>query len=817
MNGQRIPAGLGYSTVRADVDFETYSEAGYVWDAGRERWQGPPGAPKGSKGLPVVGAENYVRHPSFDIVWLAYDLKDGLGWRQWRPGLPAPADLLGYLAAGGEIEAWNVAFERWVWELHCVARLGWPAVRESQWFCAVGKARASSYPGALAKAGDVMQLTVRKDARGSALMTRLSMPRNPTATDPRLRIQPVYSEAQWRSLAAGWERYWRELDPDATTRRQAGYAGRALALATDDYADTLAYGEYNVTDIVAEAEASARVPDQPPAELEWWRCHERINRRGIHIDRAGVEDCIAVVEQVFEKYNGELLALTGIDAASKVAQIQAWLHAHGVHLDSLDEDAVSAALASGNPLPPEARRVLEIRAAAGSASIKKLYAIRNRLNGEDRLTDLLVYHAARTGRSGGEGPQPLNLPKAGPDLIRCPGGEHWHGKHLAFCPKCMAIRLPNSEVAEWSPRIVLQALEDTKTRSLAWIEHVYGDALAVIGGCLRGLFDAAAGHDLISTDYSSIEAVGLAMLAGEKWRIEVFRTHGKIYEASASAMFGVPLDEILAHRKQAGAHHPLRQKGKVAELAFGYQGWLGSAKAFDMPGTDDEIKADILRWRAASPAIEWLWGGQGIRKAATPVRSAKPDGVADWLQHLRTADRWDRSPYLFGVEGVAVLAVQEPGAWHVVYRLDGTDSGIAFRAEGATLYCRIPSGRLLTYHSVRLSQSDRGGLAISYKGWNTNPKNGGYGWVEMDTWGGRLVENIVQATCRDILAPACIAVERAGYPVVLHVYDEIVSEVPEGFGSIAEFEAIVTVPPAWAHDWPIRAPDGYRAKRYRKG
>jgi DNA polymerase len=253
----------------------------------------------------------------------------------------------------------------------------------------------------------------------------------------------------------------------------------------------------------------------------------------------------------------------------------------------------------------------------------------------------------------------------------------------------------------------------------------------------------------------------------------------------------------------------------------GYQGWLGAAKAFDIPGTDDEIKSDILAWRAASPAVEWFWGGQTTGKAASIVKNACAPGYAGTVaaEHRWRADgdRWSRDPLYFGVEGMAVRAVLHPGDWHVVTRLDGTDSGVAFRGHNGKLYCRLPNGRLLTYHSVRLDPSERGGMSISYMGWNSNAKNGPFGWIRMQTWGGRLVENIVQGTCRDILAPACVALEARGYPVVLHVYDEIVAEVPEGFGSNEEFEEIVTVPPWWARDWPIRAPGGWRAKRYRKG
>jgi DNA polymerase len=442
--------------------------------------------------------------------------------------------------------------------------------------------------------------------------------------------------------------------------------------------------------------------------------------------------------------------------------------------------------------------------------------------------------------STGEGPQPTNLPKAGPDTIECgawrdtddgpqfvegSGCRRHYGLGHTACPHCQTPKFPKPYKVEWNPAVAEEALTVIATRSLEWVEYVYGAGagLSVVSGCLRALFDAAPGCDLVSSDFNSIEAVGLAMIASEKWRIDVFNSHGKIYEASASQSFKVPLEEFWEHKKRTKQHHPLRQKGKIGELAFGYQGWLGSAKAFEMPGTDDEIKANILAWRAASPAIEWLWGGQTRGKASNVLRNATaPDyagALDDRLRWLAGCDRWDDQQYLFGVEGMAVAALLQPGTWLDVSRLSGEHSGVSFLfdAAGDALYCRIPSGRVLTYHRPLLMNSDRGGYSLSYEGWNTNPKNGPKGWIRMNTWGGRLVENIVQATCRDVLRYAVLNLEAAGYPVVLHVYDEIVSEVPESFGSTAEFESIVERRPPWAKDWPIRAPGAYRAKRYRKG
>lgn len=801
--GTRLVAGMGYATVLPDLDFETYGEAGFVWNEAAGKWEGPPGAPQNQKGLSQVGAEPYTAHPTCEILSLYYDLKDGGGRRRWRPGLSDPLDLFAHVRAGGILEAWNVGFERWVWENVCVSRLGWPAMRPEQWRCAMAKARAHALPGALGEAGKVLALAVQKDKDGDRLLKRFSVPQKPTKADPRRRAPLLPDQA---ALDAEWRRLWRpDMKPAAVRDAQ-----RVLV---DDYQDTQRLYGYNETDIASEAEASSRIPDLEGDELRWWQVHEAINRRGVHIDLQSVDNCIAVIEQALSRYNTELQTLTGIDSASKVQQIVGWLHSRGVHLDGLDEDQVETALKRPG-LPPDARRVLEIRAAVGSASVKKVFAMRNRASADHRLRDLYVFSGARTGRSTGEGPQPTNLPKAGPPVVRCSCGHH-HAPERSHCPWCGRAAVPpppglkDGRIVEWNPEAAADAIDVLRQRSLSWAEYVMGDGMATIAGAVRALFDAAPGHDLISTDFNSIEAVGLAMLSGEQWRIEVFRTHGKIYETSAAMMYRIPFEDFAKHKAATGQHHPLRQKGKVAELAFGYQGWIGAAQAFGMPGTEDEIKADILAWRRASPAIEWLWGGQTMGKAAGILENAD--------RGVPGADRWDRTTFLFGVEGMAVAAMSQPGVEFPVARLDGSHSGIAFVQRGDALYCRLPSGRYLTYHRPRFEPSERGGVGLSYEGWNSNPKNGPKGWIRMNTWGGRLVENINQATCADPFRAACIRLEDAGYPVVLHVYDEIVSEIPEGFGSVADFERICEERPAWCADWPIRAPGGYRAKRYRKG
>lgn len=727
----------------ANIDFETYSEAGFV--PTEDGWECLPGAPQGKKGLPVVGAAVYVEHPTFEILTLSYDLNDGSGVHRWRPGLPPPTALFGHIQRGGFVSGWNSGgFEAKVWQW-AASNLGWPPVPTAQWRDKMAAARAYSFPGALAKAAEVAGCAQQKDKDGKRLLDKFSIPRKPTKKDSRRRIRP-------------------EEDP----------------------ADAELLYAYCDQDVRTEQDVGARIPDLSPGELAVWQCDRAINDRGVQIDLPAVDACIAIIEQAHERYNTELAALTGgaVARASELQKLIGWLEGQGVRTGSLDEEHLTELLARAD-LPAPARRALEIRAAIGSASVKKVFAMRNQATRAGRLHDLFTYHGARTGRTTGNGPQPTNLPNnAGVFVMECESCGRQYGCHAEACPWCGA----SPEVAhrvEWSIGSAELALETILTRSLAYVEYVWGDAMAAVSGCLRALFTAAPGRDLVCSDYSSIEAVVIAELAGEDWRREVFRTHGKIYEMSAAKVTGISLEDILLHKEQTGQHHSSRKLGKVMELACGYQGWVGSMVAFgaDKFMSEAEMKEAILSWRAASPAIVEFWGGQPQR---------------------------ERSDY-YGVEGMAILAISNPGR-------EFDCRGIKFQRRGDVLFIRLLSGREMAYHRPLLTPSERraGTYSISYEGWNTNPKNGPVGWIRMETWGGRLVENIVQATARDIQWHGILALEAAGYPIVLHVYDEDVAEVPEGFGSVEEFERIMSAMPAWAQGWPIKAKGGWRGKRYRK-
>jgi DNA polymerase bacteriophage-type len=746
--GTRIRVGAGFSTVFADMDFEAYSEAGHIWNPETQKWVPPVGAKK--RGLSVVGAANYAMHPSTEVLSLSYNLKLGAGKQTWTAGSPPPDDLFDHLRNRRPIEAHNAAFEYWIWEYVCRRRMGWPELPLWLLRDSMAKARAFALPGALDKGADVLQLQHRKNPDGQRLLKKFSMPRQPTKNDQRTRVLPAE-------------------DPQ-------------------DFARLL---QYNQDDIAAESELSARVPDLDADELEFFQSTLEMNIRGVQIDTDAVRACMVVLEQALERYDGELYRLTGgaVERASQVQRLQGWLGAYGVHASALDADALADLLARDD-LHPAARRALKIRQLTGSAGVKKLYALARMTAPDGRAHDLFNYHGARTGRDTASDIQPQNLTTGGPSLRWCEGCDRPYGVALSGCPFCGTSEA-FSRPAEWGWEAVEPALEVIRVGSLDWVEFVFGDALLAVSGCIRGLFVAAPGHDFIASDYSSIEAVVTAALAREQWRLEVFQRKEDIYYHSAGRVTGVAFEEYLAYKATHGTHHPDRKKyGKPGELGLGFGGWINAWRQFDKSDnfSDDDIKRIIVAWREASPRVVELWGGQVRGKPWAP-------------------DRFE----LFGLEGAAISAVQNPGTCY-------SYGDITYGVYADILYCRLPSGRRLTYHKPRLEPSERweGQVSLTFEGWNTNPRKGALGWQRMTLYGGLLTENVVQATARDILRHAVKSLRNAGYPAVLRVHDELVAEVPEGFGSVEEMERIMGELPPWAAGWPIRAAGGWRGKRYRK-
>lgn len=769
-SGSLIKTTLHTSEILPSMDFETYSEAGYEFRPnephgdtivnGRKKWV-PPYAVKGigsqgKGGLRAVGTPAYAEHPSTEILSLYYDLKDGKGRRCWLPGTPNPDELLNHIIGGGLVEAHNATFEWWIWNMVGVRKLGWPFLPLTQIRCSMAKAKRYSLPGALDEIAKVLG-TQQKDPDGKRLLEKLSRPHTPTKSRDAHRWTP----------ATAWE----------------------------DFSKLYAY---NDGDVVAEDHVSSRIPDLTPYEFNVWQADQTINARGIAVDRVTLDAAIAVHQQAATKYNEELKQLTGgaVETVNQNKRFIEWVQAQGVKTKSLDERHRTDLL-KDQYTPPQVRRALEIADAIMSANIKKLYTLKRQLSSDGRLRDQYQYCGAdRTGRWSAGGVQLQNMTAKGPKPAECESCGRYFGANtdLLGCPHCGAWMY--HECPEWDVNAVMSAVQDIQTGSLEHVEKVWGSPVDVLCGCLRGLFTAKEGTRFICCDFSAIEAVAAACLSRCQWRIEVFSTPGEcIYTQSASKITGTPLEEYRAYKAQHSAHHPDRKKiGKIAELASGYGGWLGAWKNFgaDEHFSDEEIKENILKWRAESPEVVDMWGGE--YKWCGP-------------------GRWDFRYELHGLEGEAMQAIMYPGKCF-------SHNDITYGVADDILFCRLPSGRFLHYHKPRLRQVEdklnRGPAhQITFEGWNSNPQKGPLGWHRWETYGGRLFENVVQAVSADIQAEAILRCEAAGYPVVLHTHDEICAEVPHGRGSLEEMTAIMSERPTWASWWPLRAA-GWEHSRYQK-
>lgn len=758
----------------ATMDVESVSWAGYCWNDAKGSFDGPPGAPKGKKGLPVVGAFVYWEHPTADVLLLSYKLPGWTGCKRWRPGWPLPTELLDWLAAGGQIEFHNAMFEKLAWYFSLQLKHGFPPLNHAKVHCSMATAHVNGYPGALGNLGPALHTDFRKDPRGSALMSVFSMPRKPTKSDPRQLVRPDDVEPF---------KFQGVMTPVGT-----------LFESYHDYCDY---------DVLTEEDAAARMEPMTADEREAWLLDQRMNWNGIAIDRQGVRDCIAVLGQALERYGEECLAITGGIGPSQVQALVGWIAGRGVHgITSFDskKSPVEEHLARTD-LPPDVRRVLEIRALVGSAGVKKLYAMENRTSFDNRLRGLFIHHGTRTGRPTGEGVQSTNLVKIGPKLAEAACCKNPVLPNASHCPWCGTASPADGSKGKWSVEMVDHVLEIMSCRSLDMVEHFFGDAVLAIQGCIRGMLIAEEGHDLIASDYSAIEAVVAACLSGEQWRIDTFKAKRDIYLESAARITSKTYEFYIAYAEEHGEDHPDRQLiGKVAELALGFGGFTGSWRSFDPNSdskSDSEIIPTILGWRDASPRIVEMWGGQ----------RRKIQGI--WCDDL------------YGIEGAFIKAVQNPGQEFWAGPLSFRMTAPFGRYDRLKL--RLPSGRELTYHEPILTPSDRrpGTLSISYMTDNSNPKYGALGWVRMETWGSRIFENAVQATAHCIMRFARKNLFAAGYNVVQEVYDEAVAEIPYGFGSIEEFERIMMWLPGWARlpngeFWPIRAAGGWRGRRYRK-
>lgn len=491
---------------------------------------------------------------------------------------------------------------------------------------------------------------------------------------------------------------------------------------------------YCMKDVEVERASGKKMLPLSPSERKVWLLDQKINARGIQIDTKSVKAAIKVIEIEKKRLDSAMRKATNqaVASSSAAGQLTMWLQEQGFESDGVGKDKVKSLL--GKELPKQVKLALEIRQEAAKSSTAKLASMLLKANADGRVRGTAQYHGAATGRWAGRGIQVQNFPR--PNISQA---------EIEAC-----IEYLNGKV------------------DVAYIDMIYGPPMSIISDCLRGMITAKDGHDLMAVDFSAIEARVLAWLAGEEKILEVFRGHGKIYEAAASDIFKVPLDKVTKAQ---------RFIGKVAVLALGYQGgkgaFLSMAAVYGVEVTPEKAEEIKLAWRAANTKIVKFW---------------------------------------YALEEAAINAVRYPGQ---IFTAGAPGREIKYKVNGSFLVCRLPSGRNIFYPFPKIEMNllpwgaEKEGL--TYMGEDSMTRK----WSKQKLYGGLLAENCTQAVSRCLLAESLIRAEDKGYNITFHVHDELVAEIPKSFGTVEAFENLVTQLPTWASGLPIAA-EGWRNFRYQK-
>lgn len=492
------------------------------------------------------------------------------------------------------------------------------------------------------------------------------------------------------------------------------------------------FKEYCKQDVEVEREIEHYLKDYPVPKIEWnyWQYDQMINLEGTKVDIDLVKGAIDISEHASDLLKNEIQMITGIENPNSVAQLKNWLsYMLGRTVEKLGKDDITELLDSEEVRSiPAVEIVLKKRQEMAKSSVKKYTAMENAVCEDGRIRGLLQFYGAnRTGRWAGRLVQVQNLPR------------------------------------NYIPELSL-ARNLVKKEDAASLQMIYGPIPDTVSQLIRTAFIPRDGYEFVVADFSAIEARVISWLAGEEWRLNVFRTHGKIYEASASSMFGVPIERIT----KGNPEYALRAKGKVAELALGYQGSTGALVqmgALKMGLAEEELPDIVYRWRTSNKRIQDLW---------------------------------------FAVENCALETIE----YGVINQIQ---HGITFMRDQDYFMIQLPSRRCLFYPKPGIGQNIWGKKSITYMGIGGTKK-----WEQLETYGGKLVENIVQAVARDLLANAIRNMLFAGYKINFHIHDEVVAEVPKGSNLTLDHAiTLMCKAPAWAEGLPLNA-DGFAGDFYKK-
>lgn len=493
-----------------------------------------------------------------------------------------------------------------------------------------------------------------------------------------------------------------------------------------------AFKEYNRQDVVSEMEIESRLSGFPVPEIEWerWRQDIAMNAYGVKVDTELVNGAIKIQERCEEELLNEAVRITQLENPNSPTQLLNWVNAQGYPLENTQKATIESALKEDLPL--KVRRILEIRQQLGKTSVKKYEAMTNTIGEGDRVRGISqFYGASKTGRFSGRLVQMQNLPRN-------------YLEPLAETRDC--VKRQDYETL----KLLFDSIPDTLSQ------------------LIRTAFIPSTGNQFVVADFSAIEARVIAWLAKETWVQEVFATHGKIYEATASQMFHVPIEKIA----KGNPEYALRQKGKVATLALGYQGGtnaLISMGALKMGLSEEELPEIVTRWRAANQRIVDLWSAVGSYALRT-VR----DGRARQVNGL-------------------------------IFRMEqDLKNGLRF------LTIELPSKRKLFYCKPYIGLNQFGGESLYFYTQNQTTKK----WEESSTFGGKLVENIVQGIARDCLCETLDRITSKGYRIVFHVHDEVIVDAGMDL-TVEELCSIMAEPIPWAKGLILKGA-GFSGQFYQK-
>lgn len=740
----------------ARIDFETRSDVDL-----KKRGQGP-----------------YFASPHFRALGASYRIDTG-PLRDWEHGQPCPADLREHVEKGGYIRAFNASFERQCFqELH--KRHGWPLPAIDRYRCTAAEAAAMTLPRSLDGVGEALGLDIRKDKEGTRLIRKFCMPRRPRKDEDPAGI------------------YWNEPEDHP-----------------EDYA---LFVKYRQTDVLTEEAAARRILPLSDAEQAVYTLNETINSRGIRIDRRSALAALRLADKAKKVLDREIKIATGgyVTACNQATRLVEWVQNQGVVLDSAGKAEITDLL-EFDDIPDNVRKALELRQEAAKTSVAKLQAMLNRASEDGRVRGTSMYHGAGTGRFQSTGVNTSNLPR------------------------------PRREYEDAHPRtdVLFEAFRQEEPELL---QFLYGPQLGrplhLVSDAIRGFIWAAPGHDLLQADYSGIEGAVIAWTAGEDWKVQALfdiiadPSLPDMYRRTAASILNLPLDVVTKK------HWARQAVGKVSELALGFG---GGVPAFYSMSRNYNVKLDPLYapvWentdeQRREKAVKRYEGQVKRGLSATAVLSREA-----WLACEIIKIGWRASNPAIAqswkdLETAVREAVETPGSITRAAKVD-------YIVKHGFLLARLPSGRCLAYAAPRLKpqvwaklkladgswsesevmeredaeRRERKGVVkiegrtsdkVTFVGVNGKTKR----WERSGLYGGLIAENNTQAIARDLLVNGMLKAEAAGYPIIATVYDEIITEVPHGFGSVDAFEKLICELPAWANGMPLTA-GGWVGKRYRK-